>query len=344
MPIVSENFHSKKLKNTGINIKTIYKNGNTTGERNTDNSKNEDINQGIRLRKEYYKDGRLLHTVTRFDTRMEYTYINNKNEETETKCPNCGATGKVKDFIDGCPYCRTTYNVEYTDKDLGAKYHYDRVVRSNLYRIITFIVDFLISFIICFIYFKNTSRTFNEYDILKVFVYTAILSAILYYLFYIIDAYIVILPIKLYKDAQNQKQKEFWNRMFSQGVDKSTFFNNINYEIGKYYYDLSTKVIDYDILDYLEYKDRQDKDGNLVVDVKIDIRLINFDGNKIDEDNKDVVLSFVRYKRELYTLEDGKNYIKCPNCGAGIDVTKDRCDHCRQELKYLQEWVMLKKD
>ena len=31
-------------------------------------------------------------------------------------CPNCGMESIIKDFIDGCPYCRTHYNVDYTDK------------------------------------------------------------------------------------------------------------------------------------------------------------------------------------------------------------------------------------
>ena len=343
MPIVSENFHVKKVRSKGINIKTTYKNSTTTCVRNLDNSFNEDVDKGIRLRKEYYKDGQLLYTTTKFDSRMEYTYINHDNEEEETKCPNCGATGKVKDFIDGCPYCRTTYNVEYTDKDLGAKYHYDRVLRSNTYRIVTFFVDFLISFLICFYYFKTTGRTFNEYDILKVLVYTTILSAVLYYLFYIIDGYIVLLPIKIYKDNENKKQMIFWDKMAEEKVDKKTFFNNVDFELSKYFYEDTSDVIDFDILDYLNYSYYKDKDNHLVVTIKMDIRLIKYN-TKIEEVNEDMEFSFIRYERELYTLEDGKNYIKCPHCGGSVDATKDRCDHCRQELKYFQEWNLLKKD
>ncbi len=343
MPIVSENFHVKKLKNHGINIKTIYKNGNGTSERNTDRSKNEDVSHGIRLRKEYYKDGRLLHTVTSFDSRMEYTYINEKNEETETKCPNCGMTGKVKDFVDGCPYCRTIYNIDYSDKDLGAKTTYDQVVRSNLYRIITFIVDFIISFILCFVYFKTTGRTFNEFDIIKIIFYTLIVSAVLYYFFYLVDAYIVILPIRLYKEKQNKRQIDFWNRISKYDVKRSTFYNNMNYEISKFYYDSNSTVIDFDILDYLEFQESFDSEKHLLVTAKVDIRLISYQNGRIQEENKEVSFTFIRYPRELYKLEDGKNCIKCPHCGNSIDVTKDQCDHCRQELHFLQEWV-LKKD
>jgi predicted RNA-binding Zn-ribbon protein involved in translation (DUF1610 family) len=342
MPIVSESFHYKNLKEKGFKIKTTYKNNNKVSVRSSDNSINEDVKNGIRLRKEYYKDDRLLHTVTDFDSRITYTYINQENENQDMKCPNCGMSGKVKDFIDGCPYCRTKYNIEYTEKDLGTKHHYDRVLRNNTYRLITLILDIIISFIICFIYFKNTSRTFNQFDILKIVVYTIIVSGILYYFFYLLDGYIILLPIKIYKDKMNQKQIDFWNKMNKLGIDKNKFYNNMNYEINKYYYQ-KTNIIDYDILDCLEFKDSKDKDGNIIITSKIDIRTITYSNNKIKENHEDVTFSFLRREGELFELHDGKNYIKCPNCGGSCDVTKEKCDHCRTELKHYQEWIMIDK-
>lgn len=160
-------------------------------------------------------------------------------------------SSKLKEFVDGCPYCGTYYNIDYTDKDLGGKYHYDRVLRKKTYRVITAIIDLVISLILSFIFIKYTSRTFNSYDISKIFIYGTILSLILYYLFYIMDAYVILGPIKRFKDKQNKKQMEFWDRT---KIDKKTFFNNLNYEVGKKYY-LKEDIIDYDILDYLDFKE-----------------------------------------------------------------------------------------
>lgn len=128
---------------------------------------------------------------------------------------------KLKDFVDGCPYCRTIYNIDYSDKDLGSKYNYDLVLRNNSYRVITGIIDLIISISISFVFIKTTSRTFNSIDIFKAFIYGIILSMILYYFFYIIDAYVILGPIKKYKDRQNQKQIDFWDRT---KIDKKTFF------------------------------------------------------------------------------------------------------------------------
>ena len=127
---------------------------NTILERNTDNSINDDIVSGIRCEKDYYIGKNLIHKEKEFDSRIEYTFISKEMENKEYKCPNCGMQSKLKDFVDGCPYCRTYYNIDYSDKDLGSKYHYDRVLRNNTYRIVTGIVDLIISFILCAIFIK----------------------------------------------------------------------------------------------------------------------------------------------------------------------------------------------
>jgi len=177
--MIVDKFHKEKLKKHNINIKTQYIVENDIFERNTDDSKNDDIKNGIRCKKFYYINNILKHTETKFDSRIEYTFISQEEENKDYSCPNCGRDAKVKDFKEGCPYCRTRYNIEYTDKDLGSKYHYDRVLRSNKYRIITAIIDLVISLIISYIFIKTTSRTFNNYDVSKIFIYGFILSLIL---------------------------------------------------------------------------------------------------------------------------------------------------------------------
>ena len=247
MPLISDNYQIKKLNKYKINIKTKYIVSNDLLERNTDNTKNDDIKNGIRCKKEYYLNDKLSHVENLFDSRIEYTFISKSMENKEYACPNCGMHSKLKDFIDGCPYCQTYYNIDYTNKDLGSKYHYDQVLRSNTYRVITGIVDIIISLILSYIFIKTTSRTFNGFDISKIFIYGLILSLILYYFFYILDAYIVLSPIRNYKEKENQKQEEFWE---STKIDKKKFYNNLNYELRKYYYS-KDNIIDYDIIDYL---------------------------------------------------------------------------------------------
>ncbi len=337
MPLISENSQKNKLKEYSINIKTKYIVGNKILERNTNDSVNDDITSGIRCEKEYYLGSNLVHKEKEFDSRIEYTFISKEMEDKEYKCPNCGMKSKTKDFVDGCPYCKTYYNIDYTDKDLGSKYHYDRVLRNNKYRIITGIVDLIISIIICFFFIKATSRSFNGVDIAKVFIYGLILSLILYYFFYILDAYIILGPIKRYKDRQNQKQIDFWNKT---QIDKKSFFNNLNYEVRKYYYS-NKNIIDFDIIDYEEFSSFNKKD-NEYVKVLAEVRIVTYENGKITSKYSKEEYVFRKNKNGSIELNEGTNLIKCHNCGASIDVTKGKCSYCNSEIKYLQEWILEK--
>ncbi len=335
MPLISDNLHLKKLQKFNINIKTKYIVGNKILERNTDNSHNDDIKNGIRCEKQYYVNHKLIHIEKLFDSRIEYTFISEGQQEQDYTCPNCGMHAKLKEFIDGCPYCKTYYNIDYTDKDLGGKYHYDLILKNNVYRVITAVVDLLISLLLAFVFIKFTSRTFNVYDISKIFIYGIILALILYYFFYIVDGYVILGPIKKYKDKQNQKQIDFWNRS---KIDKKTFFNNFNYEIRNKYYE-STNIIDYDIIDFIEFQEYI-KDGNLFVNVKANVRIVTFENNKITSKFVDELYTLKRINDDILKLREGVNIIKCHNCGASIDVTKGYCEYCHTKIKYFQSWIL----
>ena len=342
MTLITERLHSKRLNKYKINIKTIYKDDNERLERNSDNSHNDNITNGIILEKDYYKDKKLLLKTYNFDPRLSYSFVFNCSDK-KIKCPNCGYTDRAKQFNDGCPYCKTYYNMDYSNKDLGAKYHYDQVVNSNLYTKITFIIDIIFSVILMYFYIKISSRTFNIYDIAKVFIIGGILGVALYYVFYIVDAMIITLPVKLYKESQNRKQIIFWDRMNSLGIDKKTFFNNINYELKNYYFDdkVNKDVIDYDIIDYLEFNDYQ-YNNDLYVKVKVSLRIITYKDNKLDVDNKKVIFTFKRNDVNNLELDKEINIIKCHNCGSSIDVTKNTCEYCGSVNNYLQEWYLVR--
>ena len=243
--------------------------------------------------------------------------------------------GKLSEFVNGCPYCHTIYNIDYEEKDLGSKYHYDRVLRNPAYLFITGIVDYVVSIIFMFILLKNISRTFNEYDVAKVFIYGSILAMILYYFFYIVDAYVILEPIKRYKDKENKKQMEFWSRT---GINKKTFFNNLNYEVSNKYYN-SADIIDYDILDYDSFLDYHLND-DYFVKVKAYVRIVYFINKKFKAKYIEDTYVMKKNTNDIVKLENGFNKIKCHKCGASIDVTKGVCEYCHSSSKYFQEWFL----
>lgn len=338
MPLLSDRFYIDKLNRLHINIKSQYIVGNQFLERNTDNSKNETIQNGILCSKEYYVNHVLKHVEKEFDSRMEYTFVSETDNDKTQVCPNCGLTASLKEFINGCPYCGTHYNMEYTDKELGSKHHYDRVVKSSLYRFVTAIIDFAVSLFLCYLFVKSTSRIFGTYEYYKILIYGIILSLILYYFFYMADAYVILGPIKRWKDKQNEKQIAFWKET---GIDKKKFFNNFNFELRKYFYE-KEEIIDYDILDYLSFKEIK-KGENREIEVKIEVRLISLKDEKIISKIEKETFVMVKTENKPIELSAGVNIVKCNGCGASVDILSGKCSYCGNKLEnYGQEYILKK--
>ncbi len=331
MSLVTEKQHVQRLKKQGITVKTKYK----TDGGIIENSEDEinDIENAIKLEKSYYKDGYLIGKLHGFDSRIEYTKI--KPKEKQFKCPNCGM--KVDKYENGCPYCRTTFNIDYTEKRLNDKSHYDYILHSSKYIITTLLMDILVSFILVFIYIKATSRTFNEYDISKIIVFTVLLSSALYYAFYLLDSYILFGWIKRYKEKQNQKSITFWKNT---DIDKNIFFNNINFELEKYYYNKYKDIIDFDIIDYNTFETLE-TDGKRHVKVNIILRLVKYE-SKIKTEVITNDYTFIEVPKEEKNKNGDLDIIKCRRCGASLDITKNICDFCKIEYNYYQSWYLEK--
>ena len=341
MSLISSRSQENRLNEYKCNIKTTYTDGNNYYERNTDNRRNDNFKRSVRIKKQYYINNELKHKEELFDTRITYSYKEFDKDKDYT-CPNCGMTDKINNN-EGCPYCGTYYNLEYLDKDLGTKEHFDLIVQNSTYRVITYIIALFVSFIICFLFFKATGRTYVLFDFLKTCLYSVLLSAILYIIFYYLDALIVLMPIRNYKEKKNREQMDFFKRLESMNTTSKTFFNNLNYELQEYFYnnDKNKDIIDYDIIDYNSYKLSQDKDDNSIVKVNVLMRIVKLVNNKIKIEKKKMDITLKRINGETIKLDNGINTIKCHNCGASIDVTKNKCEYCGTHINYYQEWYLV---
>ena len=333
--MVIEKAQDDRLKKFGINIKTKYKVGDKVLERNTDDSKNDTINSGIILEKDYYK-GTLLKRENIFDSRILYTY--DFHGEEDFTCKNCGMKGKVKEFENECPYCGTNYNIDYENKELGSKNYYDYVIKDKSYILKTYIIDFLVSLLIVSIYIIPNSRTLYLFDFLKVLVGTIIVSFILFFVFYYVDAFFLLPSLKRKKEESNERQKEFWKKMNDLGIDKVKFFNNINYELRELFYNGEENIIDFDVIDYDEFKDIK-IDNDFYIDVLLDIRIVKYINGKVISKREEKKYRFKRLEK-YDELKGGVNHRICPSCGSSIDVRDGECSYCGRKINYFQEWYL----
>lgn len=337
MARITDQEHYKRLSDLGIVLKTNYLDQGSIHSISTDGTFNDNIKSGIRVEKDYIKNNKIIYKTTDFDSRIEYSYIKSEEESKEITCPNCGNPGHVSDFVDGCPYCGTYYNINYKHKELGSKKNYDQILKSNTYRVITFIIDVIFSMLIVYLYIKLTGRTFNQYDVFKIIIGGIVLSLIFYFLFYSLDAYIVLLPIKIYKSIQNKSQIAFWK---DTQLDKNKFYNNLNYELKKYFYsDQNKDVIDYDILDYIKFESIKETD-DFIVNVTLNIRIIRYKDSVLLPCNNTMVVTLKKSSKQ-FSLSEGENIISCPNCGASIDANKNKCEYCGYLYNYVQEWYLI---
>lgn len=340
MARLSDYIQQSRLQRLGINIRTVYLDGRGFVERNTNNSRNDNVMRGVRQQKSYLLNGVLKHTVDTFDTRILYTYFVHGTDQDSFHCPNCGATIQENSLLDVCPYCKTYFNIDYDQKSAGAKVSYDYVLKSNRYKVIAFFVALLITTIVMFFFIRTFGRTYNIYDKLKVFGGGLILGAALYFLFYRLDSLIVLGPIKRKKERENQLQKAFWARLAQYGIDQLSFYNDFHYELGRKFYTPQSDIIDYDILDYDNFTD-QAVGNQLQVKVRATIRTIHFNNGNFTEKTEQNTFVFGYFPSPTLSLDGDATIIRCQNCGSTIDATAGICQFCGTPNSALIQWRLI---
>ncbi|MCR4653409.1 MAG: zinc-ribbon domain-containing protein [Eubacterium sp.] len=379
--MIVERSQEKRLGQYKAAITSCYMSDGKKYLRSTDHSRNDNVSSAVLVEKIYYVNGRPVKKITGFDPRMQYTYLAASPEQKEVHCPNCGYVGNGKEMAEGCPACGATFNVEYSDKELGAKYHFDQIVNGKGYKVKTLLVDMLVSFFLSFFVLRFTGRTFNIYDIGKVIIGTAVLTLILYFFFYQVDAYIVSGAARREAEKKNREQKRFWEAAAGQGIEKKVFFNNLMYELRNHYYGGEpslTDVIDFDVVDFLDFdmlqspaaggehrvlsrsqssggkfpvqpggadsrglSASQTAAGGLRVRVQMLLREIRLRDGQITEKTGLRTVVLERKPGPVRILLPGMNLIKCRNCGASVDATAPFCSYCGTPMLRYQEWSMV---
>lgn len=329
---LSDKKYLKRLKDFGLSLITTYKSGNNIVKKNIFEPLTTNIVNGIRLEKDYLRGGQSVFKLHNFDPRIKYTFI---NPSTASKCPNCGAD--IDHQSGECPYCGTSYNMDYESKSLGAKYHTDLVMNTKTYKYVTALVAFVTAFIISYIYIRTTGRTFNGWDMTKVLAGTALFGLAFYYVFYYLDSFFILLPVKIYKERINAAQTKFWAQNGNE-INKDTFFTNLNYELQKYYFegDNTRNVLDFDFVDYTTIR----RDGD-VVTIEILVREVYMDGGKVKCRQRSKTIRLKRAVIEHKLESVGGVALRCRNCGTSIDAFAKECPSCGTRHNYLQEWYMV---
>lgn len=335
--VVSVKLHKKRLKEKGIVINEVYENEQFRYLRSSDGEEAHSIYKASKVEKSYYHNNKLLYKDTDFNPEVKYTYVIN-NKDSKISCSQCGNVGKVSDFYDGCPYCGAHFNIDYASKKKSGEYKAKEILEmeplKRIYKILVFGCTLF--------YFTQMIRTDDGYAaILFTLIMLPIFMFMIYFLGVIIASPYLMYKLFNYKDLANdiiyiRKKK----------MDNHKIISDLHFELLKYYYDFKVSpenkdLIDFEIIDYIKYKIKYVGKENHII-IKFKVRKYFFKDNEFI---KKEVIEMVTLKQNYnYVYDnDGMEYIECKNCGASIDLSKQKCEYCNTSVTSNNFWVLVNK-
>jgi rubrerythrin len=327
----SNSLHLKKLEEKGIVIEEIYKcpKENKIFTRTTDGKKNDSVSKSHKIEKNFYKNGRKIFTEKNFDHDTYYTINTIKGEENHT-CSECGYTGNLKEFYSGCPYCGANFNIEYTRNNSYGR-SLKKLFSLKWVKRLCFTIPVIVSLISIYL----------SQDVLTIYISIVTIPTLMsltYILIMIFYTLIAIYRLIAYKDVLTSII--YYNK---QEINSAKLIKDVQITLLNDYYDKELypeykDLVDFDILDFENYKYRYKNNKQFIV-LRIKIRKYFNKGNKIKR-----IIS----KEHIYVsmnpnyAEKRQNIRKCPSCGANVPPLKKMCLYCKTPLPTTMLWIVEK--
>lgn len=345
MALVSDRPQAKRLKQYGVDIQTDFWDEHAVRVRKTDGTRHDDVQNGVILTKKYFRSGRPVRKETVFHPMMMYTYIANGELTRRIACPNCGREGTVADFTEGCPFCDTHYNVEYTARQAGGKFHGDANIRDIRFYVLALLLALAVCLPASLLIVRATGRTFGTFDVLKALLFGLLAALLVFFIFYVLKAF-VLTPRAVEKyERQTRLLKRFEADLQGLGITLGAFYTNLQSELARWYYQgpapKNRDVVDLDILDYDDYAIRTAPDGRSDIRLSVTLREIRARGQGLSARRAKLNATLRPVTGPRQELKGGVNIIQCPGCGASLDVTEAACPHCGQRINYRQRLYMI---
>ena len=315
----------KRLNEKNIVIETIFYNpNNSKGEvfvRSTDGKMNDNINYKAIKEKRFFLNDECIFVEKNFNSSFLYNIINYEDENGVIKCPNCGNSGKVSEFIDRCPYCGTIFNFGLNDinnskKQLKYHFHFKYDLKVFL---IVLIINSLFLFLL-FLLMAMPIVVSIVFSFLMSFDFSAFLSLII----------ISIISSKKYSNNPDYGLEQYKNIIWKISRDEKVFFNNFKAELMINLFE-QKNLIDFEITDYCNIDFLSEDE----VIVTCKVREI-FYNNEIN-----VFENTYKIKTKHNDINKKNNIvIKCLGCGSSMDITQKKCNYCERINDFNNEWII----
>lgn len=332
---VSEKYHYKRLQEKGIVIEDRFiresENRKEIYVRSSDGIRNDQILRLPRLEKLYFLNKKYIGRI-KGKTNIKYTFYSNILND-EIVCQNCSHKSNSKDFLDGCPYCGTEFNMNYTTQNYGIK---EMMEVLNTKR--TYLVIFIITIFLYFLILKA-----NNFKLIT-FIMSIIGVPILYFAVYLATM-VIMLPVCIIRLFLVGEELSIWKKAqkLNLNVNEYKFYSDLNCELLKYLYDEKLFPEEKDLIDFQILKYNKIKvisyNPELIIEVQYTIQKIYLKGKYI----RDIIQKHntcLKYNK-IHIENKGYTVINCPNCGNSLDITKKECEYCGTITNFKNEWSVI---
>lgn len=312
----------KRLEEKKLIEETIYYNPNNSSDevfvRSSDGKMCDEIYRKAIKEKRYFQDDECVFVEKNFDKNILYNIVNYNDENEIIECRNCGNSGAVRDFINGCQYCRTVFNFGINDiysvkKQFISQIHFKRDIMVYLFiTIITYLILLFLPF---------ESDSFNWWSLIPAAFIISISPSL------IINIFISVLKQKNNSDYGLEKYAAVKWKIKK---DEKVFYNNFKAELMIKLYE-KVDLIDFEIIDYLNVDFLSEDE--IIVTCKI---------RELYYKDKMIVSEEVYKVKMHYNNKACKsnNVINCLSCGNTIDITQEKCSYCGRINDSKNEWIM----
>ena len=331
MNVKSNSLHLKRLEEKGIVIEEIYKypKDNKIFIRTTDGKENDSVYKSPKIEKNFYKNKKRLFREKNFDPKTFYTIVATKGDKTHT-CSECGYSDSLKEFFNGCPYCGANFTINYSNNK-----SYGRTLKELFsFKWVQFLCIILpIIFAAVSIYLNQDIET-----IISSIIAIPILMFATYLFIMTFYTPIIFYRLIVYKDVHTYTIKYNDEIINNAKLIKDVQTTLLNDYYDENLYPKNKDLIDFDILDFEDYKYRYKNNKQYIV-LKLKIRKYFSNGNKIkrviSKENIYVTMN-PHYKEKREILR------KCPSCGANVPPLKKSCEYCKTPLPSTILWIIEK--